>query len=216
MRIFALDRSFYKLYRQDIAQLGPEASERLRLVQGFERLRRRGISGEEAAEILGPSRATIYRWKQRLERSGPRGLEPGRWCQHFSAACPVSRWTVADVCDRATSTTAARFLTKVLEQTPFPIEAVQVDGGSEFMALSKPLAKSTASPSMCCHPRAPSSTALSNACRRPGEVSSTRPMSYPPPSPSSNHSSNASRISTTPIDRIKTCNDKLPHAIFKN
>jgi len=248
LRIFALDRSFYKLYRQDIAQLDSEASRRLRIVQGFERLRRHGISGEEAAEILGPSRATIYRWKQRLASSGPRGLEPssrrprsvrrpawspelvsrvealrrefpawgkesltplleaegfgaseatvgrilrhlmdrglilrvrtrrhkyrharrmrrhhaqrlpkscpkptkpgeriqidtlhlglepGRWCKHFSAACPVSRWTVADVCDRATSTTAARFLTKVLEQSPFPIEAIQVDGGSEFMA----------------------------------------------------------------------------------
>ena len=76
MRIFALDRSFYKLYRQDIVQLGPEAAERLRLVQGFESLRRRGISGAEAAEILGPSRASIYRWKKSLIRSGPRGLEP--------------------------------------------------------------------------------------------------------------------------------------------
>jgi len=62
------------------------------------------------------------------------GLEPGRWLKHFSAACPVSRWTVADVYDRATSTSAARFLGKVLEQSPFPIESIQVDGGSEFMA----------------------------------------------------------------------------------
>jgi len=248
MRIVALDGSFYKLYRQDIVQLSPEASERLRIVQGFERLRRRGISGEEAAEILGPSRATIYRWKKRLASSGPRGLEPGsrrprtarrpawstelvsrvealrhqfpawgkesltplleaegfavseatvgrilrhlmdrgrilrvrtrrkkyrrarrmrrhyaqrlpkhcpkptkpgeriqidtlhlglepgRYLKHFSAACPVSRWTVADVYDRATSTSAARFLEKVLAQCPFPVEAIQVDGGSEFMA----------------------------------------------------------------------------------
>lgn len=248
MRIFALDRSFYKLYRQDIAALGPEASDRLRILQGFERLRSRGISGEEAAEVLGRSRATIYRWKKRLERLGPRGLEfrsrrpknvrrpawspelvcrvealrrmfpawgkeslapllwaegfeaseatvgrilrhlmdrgvilrahtrrqryrrarrmrrfyakrlpkscpkpqrpgeriqidtlhlglePGHWLKHFSAACPVSRWTVADVYARATSTSAARFLEKVLEQSPFPIEGIQVDGGSEFMA----------------------------------------------------------------------------------
>ena len=61
MRIFALDRAFYKLYRQDLAELSSEAAERLRIVEGFERLRRRGICGQEAAEILGPSRATIYR-----------------------------------------------------------------------------------------------------------------------------------------------------------
>ena len=269
MRIFALDGSFYKLYRQDIAQLGPEASERLRLVQGFERLRRRGISGEEAAEVLGPSRATIYRWKKRLASSGPRGLEPGsrrprtvrrpawspelvsrvealrkafpawgkeslsplleaegfgvseatvgrilrhlmdrgvilrvrtrrqkyrrarrmrrfyaqrlpkscpkptqagqriqidtlhlglepgRWLKHFSAACPVSRWTVADVYDRATSTSAARFLTKVLGQTPFPIEGIQVDGGSEFMAAFETACQNHGIPLYVLPPKSP-------------------------------------------------------------
>ncbi len=248
MQIVALDRSFYKLYRQDIVELGEEASERLRIVQGFERLRAHGISGAEAAEILGPSRATIYRWRRRLLRSGPRGLErrscrprrvrqrswtpelvtcvetlrgrfpawgkgtltpllqaegftvseatvgrilrylverqrilpvsvrrrrfrtrrtmrrwharrlpkgsappktpgeriqidtlhvyirPGYQLKHFSASCPVSRWTVAEIANRATSATAARFLDKVLADCPFPIEAIQVDGGSEFMA----------------------------------------------------------------------------------
>ncbi len=248
MQIVALDRSFYKLYRQDIVELGEEAAERLRLIRGFERLRRHGISGEEAAEILGPSRATIYRWRKRLSRSGPRGLErsscrphrvrqkswspelitkietlrrrfpawgkgkltpllqaqgfevseatvgrvlrylfdrqrilpvavrrhryrrrrrarrwharrlpkgsprpstpgeriqidtlhvytrPGYQLKHFSASCPVSRWTVAEIANQATSATAARFLDKVLDDCPFPIEAIQVDGGSEFMA----------------------------------------------------------------------------------
>lgn len=75
MRIVALDRSFYKLNRQDIVDLSPRASERLRLVEGFERLRQKGIPGEEAAEILGKSRATLYRWRRRLRR-GPRHLEP--------------------------------------------------------------------------------------------------------------------------------------------
>lgn len=248
MQIVALDSAFYKLYRQDIVELGEEASERLRILQGFERLRRHGISGVEAAEILGPSRATIYRWRQRLKRHGPRGLErrscrphrlrrrrwtpeligcvetlrrrfpawgkgtltplvqaeghtvseatvgrilrylvqrhrilpvsvrrrrfrarrrmrrwharrlpkrsarptlpgeriqidtlhvcpaPGKWLKHFSASCPVSRWTVADIAERATSATAARFLDKLLRDCPFPIQAIQVDGGSEFMA----------------------------------------------------------------------------------
>lgn len=248
MQIVALDGSFYKLYRQDIATLSPEAAERLRVLKGFERLRRQGIAGWEAAEILGPSRATIYRWRERLARRGPRGLErrssrphhvrrpvwstelvlrietlrrrfpawgkgslapllqdegfavseatvgrilrylmdrgaiepvrvlrrrhrrarqarrqyarrlprgsrkpqrpgeriqidtlhvclaPGKWLKHFSACCPVSRWTVGDIYDRATSASAARFLEKVLAESPFPVESIQVDGGSEFMA----------------------------------------------------------------------------------
>lgn len=247
MRIVALDRSFYKLYRQDIVELGDEAAERLRLVKSFERLRRHGLAGQEAAEILGVSRPTIYRWRQRLLRLGPRALErsscrpkrvrqrtwtpelincvetlrgrfpawgkgtltplvqaegfaaseatvgrilrylvdrkrilpvsvrrrryrarrkmrrwhaqrlpkgsappsapgeriqidtlhvnpiPGKRLKHFSASCPVSRWTVADIAENATSATAARFLEKVLTECPFPIAGIQVDGGSEFM-----------------------------------------------------------------------------------
>jgi putative transposase len=248
MHIVALDPAFYKLYRQPIAELSRSAAERLRVVKGFEQLRQHGISATEAAAILGLSRATLYRWHQRLRRAGPRGLErascrphrvrrrswppelitcvetlrwrfpawgkgtltplvqaegfavsqatvgrilhalvqrhrivpaavrrqrvrarrrmrrwhaqrlprasskptvpgeriqidtlhvcpaPGRWIKHFSASCPVSRWTVADIAERATSTAAARFLEKVLHECPFPVAAIQVDGGSEFMA----------------------------------------------------------------------------------
>ena len=248
MQIVALDPAFYKLYRQPIAELSPAAAERLRVVKGFEQLRRHGLSARQAAEILGPSRATIYRWHQRLRRGGPRGLErrscrphrlrsrtwtpeligcvetlrlrfpawgkgtltplvqaegfavsqatvgrilhalidrhrilpasvrrrryrarrrmrrwhaqrlprgsakptspgeriqidtlhvcpaPGKRIKHFSACCPVSRWTVADIVQNATSTSAARFLEKVLRECPFTVAAIQVDGGSEFMA----------------------------------------------------------------------------------
>ncbi len=247
MQIVALNPSFYKYYRQDIAALSDEAEERLRLVKGFEQLRSKGVSGEEAAQILGKSRATLYRWRKRLER-GPRHLEPlssrpkrvrkanwssdlvhrvetlrkefpawgketlapliqaegfevseatvgrilrhlmdrgviyrvryqrlkyknsrrmrrlhakrlpkscpkptqageriqidtlhlvpapGRWLKHFSASCPVSRWTVGEVYQRATSRCAARFLDKVITECPFEITSIQVDGGSEFMA----------------------------------------------------------------------------------
>ncbi len=45
----------------------------------------------------------------------------------------MSRWTVGDIYDRATSRSAARFLDKVLEDCPFDIESAQVDGGREFM-----------------------------------------------------------------------------------
>ena len=39
IRIFALDRSSYKLSRLDLTQLSPEASEPLRIIKGFEPLR---------------------------------------------------------------------------------------------------------------------------------------------------------------------------------
>ena len=35
---------------------------------------------------------------------------------------------------RATAASAKRFLDRLIEQAPFPIKAIQVDGGSEFMA----------------------------------------------------------------------------------
>ena len=62
------------------------------------------------------------------------GVEPGKWLKHFSAVCPVSRWTVGEVYYRATATNAARFLDKVLDECPFEVQTIQVDGGSEFMA----------------------------------------------------------------------------------
>ena len=54
--------------------------------------------------------------------------------KHFSARDVVSRWDVVEVHRRATSLAAARFLDSLLDRTPFPIKALQVDGGSEFAA----------------------------------------------------------------------------------
>ena len=54
--------------------------------------------------------------------------------KHFSARDVVSRWDVLEVHRRATSLAAARFLDSLLDRTPFPIKALQVDGGSEFAA----------------------------------------------------------------------------------
>ena len=54
--------------------------------------------------------------------------------KHFSSRDVVSRWDVVEVHRRATSLAAARFLEALLERAPFPIKALQVDGGSEFAA----------------------------------------------------------------------------------
>jgi putative transposase len=61
-------------------------------------------------------------------------LAPGKAIKHFTAYCPVAKWTVGKAFNRATAISAARFLDKVIADMPFPVEAIQVDGGSEFKA----------------------------------------------------------------------------------
>jgi len=55
--------------------------------------------------------------------------------KHFTARDTISRWDVLDIYSRATASTAACFLDKLERCMPFPIRAVQVDGGSEFEAV---------------------------------------------------------------------------------
>lgn len=59
---------------------------------------------------------------------------PGVAFKHFTARDVVSRWDVVAVARRATATTAATFLDTLQKRYPFPIKAIQVDGGSEFHA----------------------------------------------------------------------------------
>jgi transposase InsO family protein len=54
--------------------------------------------------------------------------------KQFTARDVVSRWDVLMVASRATAHSATRFLDVLQERTPFPVRAIQVDGGSEFQA----------------------------------------------------------------------------------
>jgi transposase InsO family protein len=58
---------------------------------------------------------------------------PGVERRQFTAIDVVSRVAVAGVRATATSGTARDFLTEVVDRMPFPVQAIQVDGGSEFM-----------------------------------------------------------------------------------
>ena len=55
--------------------------------------------------------------------------------KHFTTRDVVSRWDVLEVHTRATATLAQGFLDTIIERMPFPIKALQVDGGSEFQAV---------------------------------------------------------------------------------
>jgi len=57
---------------------------------------------------------------------------PGVILKHFTARDIISRWDVLEAHSRATSNTASGFIGVLLERMPFPIKAIQVDGGSEF------------------------------------------------------------------------------------
>lgn len=60
---------------------------------------------------------------------------PGVILKHFTAHDVISKWDVMDAYSTATATTAARFLDSLVERLPFPLKAIQVDGGSEFEAV---------------------------------------------------------------------------------
>jgi len=114
-------------------------------------LRRRGAIG------YCPRRGTRFgrrKTPRPYARRLPRGVrlhasEPGQALQldtlkvhfptgetvvQFTAVDVCSRWAATHIATRATSKCGADFLDAILAQCPFPVRALQVDGGSEFMA----------------------------------------------------------------------------------
>jgi putative transposase len=59
---------------------------------------------------------------------------PGMERRQFTAVDLVSRYGAGGVRASATAGTARDFLDELEERLPFPLRAIQVDGGSEFMA----------------------------------------------------------------------------------
>jgi putative transposase len=54
--------------------------------------------------------------------------------KQFTARDVVSRWDVVELGRRATASSAAAVLEALAERMPFPVRAISVDNGSEFMA----------------------------------------------------------------------------------
>jgi transposase len=61
--------------------------------------------------------------------------EPGIVLKQFTTVDVVSRWSVPTIASAATALLASRALEELIDRTPFPIKAIQVDGGSEFMGV---------------------------------------------------------------------------------
>ena len=60
--------------------------------------------------------------------------EPGVILKQFTTVDVVSRWAVPTLASNATAKLAVRALAALIDRSPFPIRAIQVDRGSEFMA----------------------------------------------------------------------------------
>ena len=75
--------------------------------------------------------------------------------KHFSARDMVTRWDVVEVHERATSLAAAHFLDALVDRMPFPIAALQVDGGSEFAAEFETACQQRGLPLFVLPPRSP-------------------------------------------------------------
>jgi transposase InsO family protein len=84
-------------------------------------------------------------------------LRPARGLvrKHFSARDMVSRWDVLHVADRATAATALEFLDALLARMPFPLRALQVNGGSEFAAEFELACQARRLPLFVLPPRSP-------------------------------------------------------------
>jgi len=75
MRQIYLQKQFYQLAKRLPPKLSEQAKHRQQIVKAWLALREQGLTGEQAAEVLEMSRATLYRWAARLEHEGLKGLE---------------------------------------------------------------------------------------------------------------------------------------------
>lgn len=80
---------------------------------------------------------------------------PGTVYKQFTARDVISRWDVVEVHTRATANLAAAFLDTLTARMPFPVKAIQVDGGSEFMAEFEEECQRRGIRLFCLPPRSP-------------------------------------------------------------
>ena len=81
--------------------------------------------------------------------------EPGVVLKQFTTVDVVSRWPVPTIASNATALLASRALDDLIARSPFVIKAIQVDGGSEFMAEFEDACKEKGILLFCLPPRSP-------------------------------------------------------------
>jgi transposase InsO family protein len=107
-------------------------------------LKSRGVLKEPLRRSLARRRQYAVRKPREYQATAPGDIvqldtmdvrpEPGVVLKQFTAVDVVSRWSVPTIASNATATLASKALDDLIARSPFPIRAIQVDGGSEFMA----------------------------------------------------------------------------------
>lgn len=82
-------------------------------------------------------------------------LVPGERRWQFTAWDRVSKWNGVAAYRRPTSRCAADFLEQLLVRMPFPVAAIQVDGGSEFKAVFEAACQAARLPLWVLPPKCP-------------------------------------------------------------
>lgn len=131
---------------------------------------------KRSRQLVEPLRRTSARrrqWKRQYATRKPRSYEarapgdivqldtmdvrpePGVVLKQFTAVDVVSRWSVPTIASNATARLASRALDELIARSPFPIRAIQVDGGSEFMADFEEACQQKDIQLFCLPPRSP-------------------------------------------------------------
>ena len=131
---------------------------------------------KRSRQLLEPLRRTSVRrrqWKRQYATRKPKSYEarapgdivqldtmdvrpePGIVLKQFTAVDVVSRWSVPTIASNATAKLASRALEDLIARSPFPIKAIQVDGGSEFMADFEEACQKNDIHLFCLPPRSP-------------------------------------------------------------
>jgi len=123
--------------------------------------------------------------------------------KQFTARDVVSRWDVIEVHHRATSTAAPLFLDTLQRRLPFPLRAIQVDGGSEFAALFEAAYQQRGLRLFVLPPRSPKLNGRVERANVLTPRNSMRSMLTRSPSPSSTENSKPGNELTIPSDPIR-------------
>jgi putative transposase len=99
------------------------------------------------------ARRIRFRAKQRYARRLPKGrkaktpgelvqidtlfvnLRPDKPIKHFTAYDPIAKWTIGRVSRQASASSAKSLLDKLIDEAPFAVRGIQVDGGAEFKSV---------------------------------------------------------------------------------
>ncbi len=62
-------------------------------------------------------------------------IRPDKPIKQFTAYDPVAKWTIGRVSGQASASSAKALLDKLIDEAPFAVRGIQVDGGAEFKSV---------------------------------------------------------------------------------